>query len=92
MTTGSFAVSVSGVAVVCCVHDRQKDLVKDPDVLIAAATRRGINRNTYLVQFCACCRNYFLHLDDEPALCQTCRRRPVHQPAGPLPNPEGIAA
>jgi hypothetical protein len=70
---------LEGVAVVCCVHDREKrkiiELEFDP-------------RETK-VHLCACCENLFLERTDIPMFCPQCRRPPSYVLGGPLPDPIG---
>jgi hypothetical protein len=70
---------VTGVAVVCCVHDRVKrefvDLEFDPA--------------KYKPHLCPCCENLFLREDDIPHYCAVCTGRPVHPLGGPIPEPKG---
>lgn len=81
MTGTTIAATLTGTAVVCCVHDQVKravtDLAYDP-----------VRSSPHV---CACCENMFLEPSDRPLFCPACRQPPTHQLAGPLPNPSGRA-
>lgn len=76
-----FGLSIGGVAVVCCVHDRVKREITDLE----------FDPATHKVHLCACCENLFLRRDDIPHYCQRCGGHPVHPLAAPLPDPIGEA-
>lgn len=68
------------VAVVCCIHNREKRKVTD--LIFDAATHKP--------HLCACCENLFLRTDDVPHYCEACGGKPVYQPGGPLRPPIGV--
>lgn len=74
-----FNMSISGVAVVCCVHDRIKREITDLE----------FDPTTHKPHLCACCENLFLRTDDVPHYCSRCGGRPLYPLAGPLPDPIG---
>lgn len=74
-----FSLSVSGVALVCCVHDRVKREVTD----------LAFDPATHKVHMCACCENLFTRTDDVPHYCEPCGGQPVHRLMAPLPTPIG---
>jgi recombinational DNA repair protein RecR len=76
---GKLGTSVRGMAVVYCLHNRQKRQVVD----------LAFDRAKTKVHLCACCENLFLELTDTPMFCEPCRRPPVFAAGGPLPPPRG---
>jgi hypothetical protein len=71
--------SVTGTAVVCCVHNRIKRQVTD----LAVDTARE------KPHLCACCENLFTRPDDVPHYCPPCGGQPVYPLAAPLAPPIG---
>lgn len=83
--------TLGGVAVVCCVHDRQKREYVDRDKFLHALRQEpGFDEHLYLIHLCACCSNLFVSLDDTPRFCQPCQQPLVHPLGGPLPKPIGV--
>ena len=87
-------VSLSGVAVVCCVHDREKRQVRDLDMVVRLGRELGreYDPRTDKLLLCACCENVFVDSDDTPKFCHRCRGPLVHPLGGPLPDPIGVVA
>ncbi len=80
-------ISLSGVAKVYCVHDRQKRQVPDKAEALRIARQVGLSitsAHKIVYQTCACCENVFATFDKNPRLCHTCERPLVHKPGGPL--------
>jgi hypothetical protein len=71
--------TITGTAVVCCVHDRVKREIVDLE----------FDPHAHKVHLCACCENLFLRRDDIPHYCPQCGGRPVYHLGGPLPDPIG---
>lgn len=76
----AFQVTVSGSAVVCCVHDRVKREIVDLEVDLRYAKPH----------LCVCCENLFAERTDTPMLCPQCRGGLVHKLEAPLPEPKGV--
>lgn len=74
------APAFGGVAVVCCVHNREKRKITD---LVYDAAREKPRE-------CACCENLFTDPTDTPMLCPQCRGVNVHPLGGPLNDPTGV--
>ena len=85
-------ISLSGTAVVCCVHDRQKRQVKSPDDCMRIAREAGVTLMAHpKFQTCGCCENVFATFGDAPQYCHTCSGANVHLLGGPLNQPiEGV--
>ena len=66
-------------AVVCCVHDREKRVVRE----------LAFNAAVTSCHLCACCENVFLEASDVPMFCPECRKPPKHMLGGPLATPVG---
>jgi hypothetical protein len=82
---------LGGVAVVCCVHDRQKRQVRNPDdyMRLLVHGRRLVGATKF--QTCGCCENVFVALSDIPQLCHQCNGSLRHKPGGPISDPiEGV--
>ena len=78
---------LSGTAVVCCVHNREKRKVPDRETALMLAHAAGLrvkSEHRVVYQTCACCENVFATFDSEPRLCHACVRPLVHEPGGPL--------
>ena len=88
------AMSASGVAVVCCVHDREKRQIVTEEALAALLVEHGFpyDPKQHKTFWCACCGNLFVKHDDMPDFCGACRTTPVHALAAPLPDPNGAIA
>lgn len=71
MTPGLFA---TGKAVVCCVHDRQKRVVVDPDQILYLGNILGVvyNPKHHKLVVCGCCQNLYVSPTDVPGLCPIC--------------------
>jgi hypothetical protein len=84
--------SISGKAVVCCVHDRQKQQVATEEQVVLLGLTQGIiyNRRQHKIHKCACCQNLFVDPSDEPRFCTPCKPKPLHALGGPLPDPIGV--
>jgi hypothetical protein len=84
-----FRTSIGGTAVVCCVHDRPKREVTDPDVVRHLGLVAGVvyNPRAHKLQTCACCQNLFVAADDTPRLCSVCTEAPTHKLEAPIPDP-----
>lgn len=89
--SGGFRPSISGVAVVCCVHDRAKRVVTDPEYAASLGRVSGqtFNARRHKLHLCACCENLFVTNDDIPRLCDPCSGNPEHKLEAPLPDPIG---
>ena len=91
-TAGQLRATVSGIAIVCCVHDREKRQIKTE----AQVSELGklVGRIYDPVQnklfVCACCENLFVAHDDQPKFCHQCNQPLVHPLGGPLPEPTGV--
>lgn len=86
-----FQVAVSGVAVVCCVHDREKRQVTTEAQVAALGLEVGqvYDPKQHRLWLCACCENLFVDPSDEPRYCRRCERPNRHPLGGPLPEPNG---
>jgi hypothetical protein len=87
----SLRLSVSGVAVVCCPHDREKRQVRTEAAVVELGARVGqvYDAALHRLCLCACCENLFVSLTDEPRFCAACERPNVHALGGDLPEPIG---
>lgn len=87
----AISATLSGVAVVCCVHDREKRQVTSEHHVAALGARAGVryDRKQHRIYLCACCENLFVDPSDEPNFCHACRAPLVHELAGPLSQPLG---
>ena len=87
--------TISGTAVVCCVHDREKRQVR-MEAQVAELGRligQAYNPRQHKLHLCACCENLFVDPSDEPRFCSSCRpSRLVHPLGGHLPEPKGVIA
>ena len=86
-----------GTAQVCCVHDREKRVVRSEEDVYAVGVLHGIidpklPRKNIKTHECSCCGNLFVADGEEPRHCHTCRRPPVHALGGPIPEPKGVVA
>ena len=84
---------ISGTAVVCCVHDREKAVITDEVQVreLGAAVGQVYDPAQHKIHLCACCSNLFVDLTDVPRFCSWCRPgRQVHKLGGPLPEPRGV--
>lgn len=88
----SAPLTLGGVAVVCCVHDREKRQVTTIEQVVLLG--RGLyppviyNPKVHFVNRCACCENLFVALHDTPKFCNLCEHTPlVHNLGGPLAPP-----
>jgi hypothetical protein len=87
-----FRLSVSGTAVVCCVHDRQKRQVTTERQVFELGLEVGIvyDARQHRIHRCSCCDNLFFDVTDEPRYCELCNpNRLVHPLGGPLTAPIG---
>lgn len=92
MAGTSIAPVLSGVAVVCCVHDREKRRVTSERDVFELGLQVGqvYNPAQHKLHLCACCENLFVDPTDEPRFCSSCLPKPVHPLGGPLPDPRGV--
>lgn len=83
---------LSGTAVVCCVHDRQKRQVVTSRQVFDLGLQVGqlYDPRQHKLHLCSCCENLFVDLGDEPRFCSTCVRPHVHPLGSPLPEPKGV--
>lgn len=83
---------LGGVAVVCCVHDREKRQVRSERQVaeLGALVGQRYDPKQHKLHLCACCENLFVDPGDEPRFCSTCQRPLVHQLGGPLPEAKGV--
>lgn len=90
MSTG-IRPTLGGVAVVCCVHDREKrQIVTETQVAALGLTVGQVyDPAQHRLFLCACCENLFVAVTDEPRYCSTCSQLPVHALGGPLAEPKG---
>jgi hypothetical protein len=89
---GQLRATLGGVAVVCCVHDREKRQVRTEAQIAELGKLVGreydpVQHNLFV---CACCDNLFVSQDDEPKFCHSCNQPLVHPLGGPLPEPTGV--
>jgi len=91
-TSGTIKATLSGVAVVCCVHDREKRQVRTEAQVAELGREVGVEYDPrqHKLFDCACCQNLFVANDDEPKFCHVCRGAPVHALAGPPAEPTGV--
>jgi hypothetical protein len=84
--------TVSGVAVVCCVHDREKRQVRTEAHVAALGLSVGqvYDPRQHKIHECSCCQNLFVDPSDEPRLCTVCLGPLKHALGGPLPEPKGV--
>lgn len=89
--TSSLRMTLSGTAVVCCVHDREKrQITTEAQVAdLAADVGATYDPKRDKMFLCSCCQNLFVDLGDEPLYCHACRQPNVHPLGGPLPEPTG---
>lgn len=90
---GAVKVELSGIAKVYCVHDREKRLVRDPELVKFLGQAAGIAYDPKLhkLQDCGCCENLHVTLTDTPQLCSVCSKPPTHALGGPIAEPiEGV--
>ena len=91
--SGSFRPTWNGVAVVCCIHDREKRQVTTERQVAELGARAGYSYDTrqHKIHRCACCDNLFVDPTDEPGFCLACRPARQRFPlAGALPDPIGV--
>ena len=83
--------TLGGVAVVCCLHDREKRQIRSEAAVAELGRSLGqtYDPTQHRLFECACCENLFVGEDDEPKFCYACRGRKVYPPAGPLPQATG---
>lgn len=83
--------TLGGVAVVVCVHDREKRQVTDIPHVQALGRLVGVEYDPrrHKIHQCACCENLFVSDDDTPRFCTPCTAPLVHPLGGPLPDPIG---
>jgi hypothetical protein len=88
-SSAGFRVALGGAAVVCCVHDREKRIVSDPERVAWLGNAAGIiyDPRLHKLHRCACCENLFVSEDDTPRLCHICSGGLKHELGGPLPDP-----
>lgn len=91
---GTLQMTVGGVAVVCCVHDREKRQIVTEEALATLLLEHGYPYDPaqHKIFECACCGNLFVRHDDMPQFCGACTSAPVHALGGPLPDPTGAIA
>jgi hypothetical protein len=89
---GTIKATISGTAVVCCVHDREKRQIRTEAAIAELGTLVGVayNAKQHKIHECACCENLFVDESDEPKFCHRCRGPLVHALGGPLPEPTGV--
>lgn len=87
----SLSVSMTGVAVVCCVHDRiKREVTTEAQVAeLGLAVGQVYDPTQHRLYRCACCENLFVDPTDTPRLCRQCQSPPRHALGGPLPTPNG---
>lgn len=78
--------TLGGVAVVCCVHDREKRQVVTERMVAELGRQVGqiYDSRKHRLITCACCENLFVTEGDEPSYCYDCRGPIVHPLGGPL--------
>jgi hypothetical protein len=88
---GAFTPVLGGTAVVYCLHDRQKGIVVTEAAVAELGAKAGLvlDPKQHKLFSCACCRNLFVDVTDEPRYCHVCRQPLIHMPAGPLATPTG---
>lgn len=91
MSASGFPVAVSGQAVVCCVHDRQKRQVTTEAQVAELGLSVGqvYDPARHKLHMCGCCQNLFVDLSDIPRLCTVCSSPAMHELGGPLADPIG---
>jgi hypothetical protein len=87
--------TLGGVAVVVCVHDREKRQVTTIEQIQQLGRELDppmiFNPKVHYVAKCMCCENLFVSLEDTPRFCSICQRDLVHPLGGPMPTPtEGV--
>lgn len=89
--SGYLRPTLSGVAVICCVHDREKRQITTEQQIIELGRELGVefDPKQHSIFDCACCQNWFVEVGDEPRFCHVCRGPLVHTPAAPLAEPTG---
>lgn len=70
----SVPLSLGGVAVVCCVHDREKRVITDREQAIRLGQEFGYDFDPakHVFQTCSCCENVFATFTDAPMRCPVC--------------------
>lgn len=83
---------LSGKAVICCPHDREKRQVTTDAQVVALGIRAGqvYDPRIHKIHRCACCGNLFVDTTDIPRFCRVCESPLVHALGGPLPDPIGV--
>lgn len=93
-SSSAFRVSLGGVAVVCCVHEREKRLVTSERQIaeLGLQMRPPVRYDPaqHKIHLCACCQNLFVSNGDEPRFCRPCQVPPAYALGGPLPEPRGV--
>jgi hypothetical protein len=89
---GRVNAQLSGTAVVCCPHDREKRRVTTEAQVAALGAEVGILYDPvqHKLHRCACCENLFVDPSDEPRYCTQCCGVLVHPLGGPLAPPIGV--
>lgn len=90
--TSTIHAQLGGTAVVCCVHDREKRVVRTEADVARLGLEVGLvyDRAQHKLHRCACCDNLFVDPSDEPRYCSVCQRPLVHPLGGPLAPPIGV--
>lgn len=87
-----------GTAVVVCLHDRQKRVVKTSDDVARLGLELDppvlLDVKIHKIHYCVCCENLFVDPTDIPRYCAVCGGNDpsnfVHMPAAPLAQPIGV--
>ena len=92
MQHSTLGVELGGVAVVCCVHDREKRTVVTERQVAELGLEVGMlyDPKQHKIHRCACCENLFVDPTDQPRFCSVCLGSLVHRLGGPLPDPTGV--
>lgn len=90
--SGAVKAELSGVAVVCCVHNREKRVVTTDTKVAELGLKMGFvyDPKQHKIHRCMCCENLFVDPSDEPRLCGVCSKAPVYALGGPIPEPKGV--
>jgi hypothetical protein len=82
----------SGVAVVCCVHDVQKNQIRTDRDLVTLSAEIGIvyDPKQHKIHDCSCCNNLFVDPSDTPQYCHHCRLPAIHTVMAPIDAPKGV--
>jgi hypothetical protein len=94
MTATGLRIAVTGRAVVCCVHDRQKRQIVTEEQVAELGLEIGVvfKKGIHHVHQCACCENLFVADGTTERYCTVCSGSLIHALGGPLAEPKGVVS